>query len=62
MCGERVGERDSLPNEDFRKLMDLQNVGRLDPTLIPLCKRCIDRVDLAPPAPPWRPRRQRRES
>ncbi len=58
MCGELVGARDSLPYGDFGKLVELQNVGQLDPTLIPLCSRCIDRIDPPPQRPPWRRRRE----
>ena len=57
LCGERVGRRESLPHGDFRKLLDPQNDGQLDPSLVPLCLRCIDRMDPPPQRPPWRRRR-----
>ena len=58
MCGERVGARDSLPYVDFRKLAEVQNADQLDPALIPLCPRCIDRMDPPTQRPPWRRRRE----
>lgn len=60
MCGDRVIDRNSLPYEGFRMLMDIQKAGRMDPATVPLCEICIVRVDPPPQAPPWRPRRSRR--
>ena len=59
MCGKRVLARHTLPHSDFRSLMDLQNDAQMDPALVPLCPRCIDRVDPPPPARPWRRGRPR---